>query len=62
MSNITNTLIDDDVHSKFNALNVLKNYFSLLKPRVMSLSIFTSLVGIMIAPGFVFNLEVMQRG
>ena len=59
MSNITNTLIDDDVHSKFNALNVLKNYFSLLKPRVMSLSIFTSLVGIMIAPGFVFNLEVL---
>ena len=35
----------------------LKNYFSLLKPRVMSLSIFTSFVGIMIAPGFVFNLE-----
>ena len=59
MSNITNTLIDDDVHSKFNAVNVSKNYFSLLKPRVMSLSIFTSLVGIMIAPGFVFNLEVL---
>ena len=51
--------MNDDVHSKFNAVSILKNYFSLLKPRVMSLSIFTSLVGIMIAPGFVFNLEVL---
>ena len=25
MSNITNTLIDDDVHSKFNAVNVSKS-------------------------------------
>ena len=28
-------------------------YISLLKPRVMSLSIFTSLVGMIIAPGFI---------
>ena len=60
MSNITNTLMSDDVHSKFSVLDTLKNYFSLLKPRVMSLSIFTSLVGIIIAPGFVFNLEILM--
>jgi protoheme IX farnesyltransferase len=52
--------MSDDVHSKFSVLDILKNYFSLLKPRVMSLSIFTSLVGIIIAPGFVFNLEIMM--
>ncbi len=60
MSNITNTLMSDDVHSKFSVVDTLKNYFSLLKPRVMSLSIFTSLVGIIIAPGFVFNLEILM--
>ena len=60
MSNITNTLMSDNVHSKLNGINIFKNYFSLLKPRVMSLSIFTSFVGIMIAPGFVFNFEVIM--
>ena len=60
MSNITNTLVSGDVHSKLSVVDILKNYFSLLKPRVMSLSIFTSLVGIIIAPGFVFNLEILM--
>ena len=60
MSNITNTLMSENVHSKFNIVSISKNFFSLLKPRVMSLSIFTSLVGIMIAPGFIFNLEVLM--
>ena len=59
MSNITNTLMDDDVQPKLNAMSILKDYFSLLKPRVMSLSIFTSLVGIMIAPGFNFSYEIL---
>lgn len=60
MSNITNTLMSDNVHSKLTGTKIFKNYFSLLKPRVMSLSIFTSFVGIMIAPGFVFNFEVLM--
>ena len=60
MSNITNTLMSENVHSKLNIVSISKNFFSLLKPRVMSLSIFTSLVGIMIAPGFIFNLEVLM--
>ena len=60
MSNITNTLMSENVHSKFNIVSISKNFFSLLKPRVMSLSIFTSLVGIMSAPGFIFNLEVLM--
>ncbi len=60
MSNITNTLMSENVHSKLNIVSISKNFFSLLKPRGMSLSIITSLVGIMIAPGFIFNLEVLM--
>ena len=59
MSNISNTLMNNNVRTNVKVKSTVKNYFSLLKPRVMSLSIFTSLVGMIIAPGFVFNYEVI---
>ena len=59
MSNISNTLMDNNVRTNVKVKSTVKNYFSLLKPRVMSLSIFTSLVGMIIAPGFIFNYEVI---
>ena len=39
-------------------ISTIYNYISLLKPRVMSLSIFTSLVGILIAPGKISLLHL----
>ena len=59
MSNISNTLMNNNVRTNVKVKSTVKNYFSLLKPRVMSLSIFTSLVGMIIAPGFIFNYEVI---
>ena len=50
MSNIT-TLEQEKNLGNNGAIFRIKAYFSLLKPRVMSLSIFTSFVGMMIAPG-----------
>jgi len=39
-------------------ISTIYNYISLLKPRVMSLSIFTSLVGMLIAPGKISLLHL----
>ena len=47
----TTVIQDDSARSLNNYALRVKAYFSLLKPRVMSLSIFTSFVGMMIAPG-----------
>ena len=47
----TTVIQDDSKHSLNSYASRVKAYFSLLKPRVMSLSIFTSFVGMMIAPG-----------
>ena len=51
MSDISSTILKKNESKNSSFLGVINNYFSLLKPRVMSLSIFTSLVGIFIAPG-----------
>ena len=51
MSDISSTIVKKNNLKGNSFLGVVSNYFSLLKPRVMSLSIFTSLVGIFIAPG-----------
>ena len=51
MSQIT-AMEQDKVNQSMNGFVFkLKAYFSLLKPRVMSLSIFTSFVAMIIAPG-----------
>ena len=50
MTNITSVTSKDDQLRSFTKLKV-NDYISLLKPRVMSLSIFTSIVGMIIAPG-----------
>ena len=51
MSNITALEQGEDKQSMNGFVYTLKAYFSLLKPRVMSLSIFTSFVAMVIAPG-----------
>ena len=50
MSDISSTAIKEKDFKNYYLLDKIKNYISLLKPRVMSLSIFTSLVGLYIAP------------
>tara|TARA_B100001113_G_scaffold148260_1_gene121613 strand:+ start:917 stop:1846 length:930 start_codon:yes stop_codon:yes gene_type:complete len=50
MSNVTSVTNKDYQLRSFIKLKV-NDYISLLKPRVMSLSIFTSIVGMIIAPG-----------
>ena len=50
MTNVTSVTNKDDQLRSFIKLKV-NDYISLLKPRVMSLSIFTSIVGMIIAPG-----------
>ena len=51
MSHITALKQGEDKQSMNGFVYTLKAYFSLLKPRVMSLSIFTSFVAMVIAPG-----------
>jgi protoheme IX farnesyltransferase len=51
LSHITTLDQDKGKHSMNTFVFKLKAYFSLLKPRVMSLSIFTSFVAMIIAPG-----------
>ncbi len=51
MSHITALEQDEGKRSMNSFVFTLKSYFSLLKPRVMSLSIFTSFVAMVIAPG-----------
>ncbi|SVE28577.1 uncharacterized protein METZ01_LOCUS481431, partial [marine metagenome] len=49
---MTNILIPSKEHRQLNFLLLkIYHYCSLLKPRVMYLAIFTSLVGMLIAPG-----------
>ena len=50
MTNVTSVTNKDYQLSSFIKLKI-NDYISLLKPRVMSLSIFTSVVGMIIAPG-----------
>ena len=50
MTNVTSVTNKDYLLRSFIKLKV-NDYISLLKPRVMSLSIFTSIVGMIIAPG-----------
>ena len=50
MTNVT-SVTNKDYHLKSFFRLKINDYFSLLKPRVMSLSIFTSIVGMIIAPG-----------
>ena len=50
MTNVTSVTNKDYQLSSFIKLKI-NDYISLLKPRVMSLSIFTSIVGMIIAPG-----------
>ena len=50
MTNVTSVTNKDYQLRSFIKLKV-NDYISLLKPRVMSLSIFTSIVGMIIAPG-----------
>ena len=45
------TSIDRKPSSKSDYIFFIKDYFSLVKPKVMTLVIFTALVGIIIAPG-----------
>ena len=50
MTNVT-SVTDKDYHLRSFFRLKINDYISLLKPRVMSLSIFTSIVGMIIAPG-----------
>ena len=43
-------MTDASITSVKASTNILKSFFELMKPRVMSLVIFTALVGIVIAP------------
>tara|TARA_B100001057_G_scaffold30839_1_gene28090 strand:+ start:894 stop:1826 length:933 start_codon:yes stop_codon:yes gene_type:complete len=51
MVNVTSIQSKEVEIKKIVLRETIHNYFSLLKPRVMSLSIFTSIVGMIIAPG-----------
>ncbi|MBH20540.1 MAG: protoheme IX farnesyltransferase [Rhodobiaceae bacterium] len=51
MVNVTSIQSKEVEIKKIVLRDTIHNYFSLLKPRVMSLSIFTSIVGMIIAPG-----------
>ena len=55
---MTNILIPSKEHRQLNFLLLkIYHYYSLLKPRVMYLAIFTSLVGMLIAPGQLLPLD-----
>ena len=51
MSVSENINIDDKQSDLLGSLAMPSDYFALLKPRVMSLVVFTALVGLMVAPG-----------
>ena len=51
MSISENINIDDKQSELLGSLAMPSDYFALLKPRVMSLVVFTALVGLMVAPG-----------